>query len=116
MASFWDKTKNKPWAHGGDFEVVLQCFEEELGEFGTALGAYLNQPSKTNREEMIKEWADVQYTLSVFPWFFSFNGEAAFNRVADNNDTKLIDGEIRYREDGKVLKPDGYVKASMAGL
>jgi len=105
-----------PHVEGGSIGLEITMFSEELQEFNEALTEYIKSPTPENRANLIKEWADVQYTLSSFPWFFNFSGQAAFNRVADNNMTKLTNGKIILRDDGKVLKPEGYVKADMSGL
>ena len=101
---------------GGEINSIATCFSEELAEFSTAVSEYLDGPTEDNRKELAKEWADVQVTLSNFAWFFSLDGEEAFTRVAENNLTKIVDGVVIHREDGKVLKPEGYVKPDMSGL
>lgn len=106
----------KTFSEGGSLGVQVGCFSEELKEFNDALTEYVLEPTPENRAAMIKEWADVQVTLSNFAWFFEFNGQVAFTRVADNNMTKVIDGKVIKREDGKILKPEGYVKPDMTGL
>jgi len=116
VALFNSQAGNKSYSEGGDPGLQLLCFSEELAEFNEALAGYLVVPNVETRAELIKEWADVQVTLSNFAWFFEFNGEEAFNRVADNNMTKFVDGKLFKRADGKVLKPDGYVKPNMEGL
>ena len=68
------------------------------------------------RENLVKELADVQYTLSGLALYLGVDLEEAFNRVHANNMSKLIDGKIARAENGKVLKPEGYVKADMRGL
>lgn len=107
----------KTHREGGDFAPQLIAFSEELEEFSEALSSYLSDPSEEARQEMIKEWADVQYTLSNFAWFFDFDGQVAFNRVHQNNLTKIgPDGSVKFREDGKIIKPEGFVSCSMEGL
>lgn len=92
------------------------CFDEEVAELYEAGMDYIKEPSEETRAAFVKELADVQYTLSQLALFYDVNMQVAFNRVADNNMTKVVDGEVRYREDGKVLKPDNYVKPDMSGL
>ena len=78
---------------------------------------YITDPSEESRANLVKEWADAAYTLSALAYFFEIDGEEAFTRVADNNMTKVgADGKVTKREDGKILKPEGYVKANMKGL
>lgn len=117
VAEFNRASGGKTQAEGGNYLQQTSCFSEELAEFGEALTAYILNPSETTRANMIKEWADVQVTLSNFAWFFDFDGQVAFTRVADNNLTKIgPNGEVTRNEQGKVLKPEGYEKVSMLGL
>ena len=113
---FFEAGGHKTESDGGEFEVHFTCFAEELTEFNEALAEYLLGATDENRENLIKEWADVQYTLSLFPLYFEFDGEEAFTRVANNNMTKVVNGKIFRRADGKILKPDDYVKPDMKGL
>ena len=69
-----------------------------------------------NRQDMIKEMADVQYTLSGLAVFFNVDLQEAFERVHQSNMSKLIDGKIVKNEYGKVMKPDTYIKPDMQGL
>lgn len=106
------------------FEVVWACLGEELTELKDAADAYhVVAASEAGedvlgkyRADFVKEWADVQYVLSQLAIFYDIPGEEAFIRVADNNMTKVQGGEIKRREDGKILKPDNYVKPDMTGL
>lgn len=116
VALFNAQAGNKSFSEGGDPGLQVLCFAEELAEFNEALAGYLVVPNTETRKELIKEWADVQVTLSNFAWFFEFNGEEAFNRVHENNMTKFVNGQLFKNSDGKVMKPEGYVKADMEGL
>lgn len=116
VAEFNRAANKKTQAEGGDYKTEVICFSEELAEFNDALTSYLCNPSDLTRKELIKEWADVQVTLSNFAWFFDFNGQVAFNRVADSNMSKTVEGQVEFREDGKILKGPNYVKPDMGGL
>lgn len=116
VAIFNNQAGNKSFSEVGDPTLQVLCFAEELTEFNEAMAGYLVVPSTENRAELIKEWADVQVTLSNFAWFFEFDGEEAFNRVHENNMTKFVNGQLFKNSDGKVMKPEGYVKANMEGL
>ena len=85
-------------------------------ELKEAAEAYAENENEETRANLVKEWADVQYVLSQLALFYRIDGEEAFTRVADNNMTKVVGGKVYYREDGKILKPDNYVKADMRGL
>ena len=43
-------------------------------------------------------------------------GDPSFNRVHKNNMTKVVNGKVLFRDDGKILKPEGYKPVDMAGL
>lgn len=102
--------------NGQDMFLVLDCIDEEAGEFHDAVYNYCQRPSEETRAQLVKEWADLQYVVSQAAWFFDIPADVAFNRVHENNMTKVIDGKVRYREDGKILKPNNYVKPDMRGL
>lgn len=99
-----------------DFGVVMRCLTEEYVEFDEAADKYASNPTARNRRELCKEWADLQYVLSQAALFFEIPADAAFNRVHNSNMTKVVDGKARYREDGKILKPDTYEAPDMGGL
>jgi len=107
---------NRTHLEEGSIGTQVSCFSEELIEFNEALSDYVSAPTNDNRQKMIKEWADVQVTLSNFAWFFQFDGEEAFRRVHGSNMTKLIDGQLLKREDGKILKGGSYTAPDMSGL
>ncbi len=96
--------------------LVWNCLTEEMLELSDAGQNYHADPSPDNRAAFVKEWADVQYVLSQLAIFYEFDGQKAFDIVADNNMSKVIDGKILRREDGKILKPEGYVYPDMRGL
>lgn len=106
------------------FEVVWACIAEEYQElqeaavkFHEIIASDFEDDVKANaRANFVKEWADCQYVLSQLALFYNIPGEEAFNRVAENNMTKVQGGEIIRREDGKIMKPEGYLPPDMGGL
>lgn len=96
--------------------MVWNCLTEEMLELSEAGQNYHANPTEDTRAAFVKEWADVQYVLSQVAVFYEFDGDKAFNIVADNNMTKVVDGKIIKREDGKILKPEDYVYPDMRGL
>lgn len=68
------------------------------------------------RAAMVKEWADLQYVVSQAAIYYNIPADEAFDRVHDSNMTKVVDGQIIFREDGKILKPHTYVAPDMRGL
>ena len=67
------------------------------------------------RANLRKEWADLQYVVSQAAVYYEIPSEA-FDRVHANNMTKVVDGKVRFRDDGKILKPEGYKPVDMSGL
>lgn len=106
----WDpETDDYDWSYENNLK-------EEVGELIEAMRDYVDFGETEDREALCKEWADVQVVLSNIAVYFDIPADPAFNRVHNNNMTKVVDGEIRLREDGKILKPEGYVKPDMRGL
>lgn len=92
---------------------VIDTLVEEFYEFEDEMYAYFNDAS--GREKLVKEWADLQYVLSQAAVYFEIDADGAFNRVHENNMTKVI-GDIRRDTNGKILKPEGYLPPDMSGL
>lgn len=116
VAQFNRSGENKTFAEGGNVDTQMNTFIEEVGELIDAIQIHLVEQDGRSRADLCKEWADVQYGLSNLAWFFDIPADPAFNRVHTSNMTKVVEGKVRYRADGKILKPDTYVPADMAGL
>lgn len=100
-------------------QSVMACVKEEFQEFFEAAEdyAYAETEDPVLRQNLVKEWADLAYVVSQAALYFDIPAGPAFNRVAENNLTKLgADGKAVFREDGKILKPEGYQKPDMSGL
>lgn len=104
-------------------DVFLNVIEEETGEFFEAAYEYeealLDGDASrvdTARRNLCKEWADMQYVVSQAAIYFEIPADPSFNRVHESNMTKVVDGKLIKREDGKVLKPDTYRAPDMRGL
>lgn len=117
VAEFLKAGGKKPWKPDDGYELSYENnLKEEQAELREAMRRYVDNPSEKNRAELCKEWADVQVVLSNIAVYFDIPADPAFNRVHQNNMTKVVDGKLRIREDGKILKPEGYVKPDMRGL
>lgn len=99
-----------------DFDMILDCMDEELVEFFEAAQDYRAGNNETTRAQLCKEWADLQYVVSQAALYFGIPASPAFNRVHESNMTKVVDGKVVYRADGKILKPETYVAPDMRGL
>ena len=102
---------------GYDVQMIIGCIKEELEEFTDAAVDYsINRGNPEFRKQLCKEWADLQYVVSQAAVYYDIPADAAFNRVHESNMTKVIDGKVVFRDDGKILKPDTYRAPDMGGL
>lgn len=106
-----------------DFVLAWRCYAEENLELQSAALEYEEAKAHGTgpeidqaRANLVKEWADVQYVLSQLAVYYEIDGQVAFTRVANNNMTKVQNGKVVYRDDGKILKPEGYEPCDMKGL
>ena len=97
-------------------DSIINCFVEECQEMFEAIGDYITGPSVDTRKALVKEWADAQVTLSNIAWYFDIPGQEAFSRDHESNMTKVVNGRVFFRADGKVMKPDNYKSPDMSGL
>lgn len=108
-------------------EMIMDCIFEEFMEFNDAAfeyetaidnGAAWADPDTLSRlrGNLCKEWADLQYVVSQAALFYDIPADASFNRVHNSNMTKVVDGKVIFRADGKILKPETYVAPDMSGL
>ena len=109
---------------GASLDTQWNCFDEESEELYEAIDNYVDalaqgsgEDVEATRAQLVKEWADVQVTLSNLAWYFGIPADAAFNRVHNSNMSKVSErGKLLYREDGKILKGSNYVAPDMKGL
>jgi len=99
-----------------DIQLAINCFVEESTELMDSIKQWFDDDNDENRAAMVKEWADVQYVLSQLALTLRIDGEEAFRRVADSNMSKVVNGRVMYRDDGKILKGPTYSPPVMIGL
>lgn len=108
-------------------EMIMGCIYEEFLEFDEAAlvyesaidnGMVRNYPDQMEeiRGQLCKEWADLQYVVSQAALYYNIPADRAFDRVHESNMTKVVDGKLILRDDGKILKPDSYQAPDMKGL
>lgn len=97
-------------------DLVFTCIQEEFSEFLEASLDFEENDTGTTRASLVKEWADLQYVVSQAAVFYRIPADAAFNRVHLSNMSKVVDGKIIFRDDGKIMKPEGYEAPDMKGL
>jgi predicted HAD superfamily Cof-like phosphohydrolase len=64
---------------------------------------------------LAKELADVLYVVYGTADLLEIPLEAVFREVHRSNMSKVVDGQVIRREDGKILKPDTYREADVHG-
>lgn len=99
-----------------ELPMIFRCIEEEYAEFVEAVKNWSLEQNEETRAQVCKEWADLQYVVSQAAVFLEIPSDEAFHRVHESNMTKVVDGKVIYREDGKILKPEGYQPPDMRGL
>lgn len=75
---------------------------EELQELDDAIAA-------GDVLEFADALVDLIYFAVGFGWTYGINLEPIWDAVQKANMAKLVDGKVVRREDGKVLKPEGWV-------
>lgn len=67
-------------------------------------------------ENFVKEMADLQYVLSGLAVTFGIDLNTAVQRVHESNMSKLNNGKVERREDGKILKGPNYFEPDLSDL
>lgn len=88
---------------------------EEIREFYVEIEdaiARLEKGEKVDRDlylRLVKEFADIQYTLSGFAVSFGIDVQDIFNRVHESNMSKLdAYGKPLKKDSGKIIKSNNY--------
>jgi predicted HAD superfamily Cof-like phosphohydrolase len=92
------------------YNLYLGLISEEAGELADALKA-------NDRVEQLDALIDILVvTIGAINSGFGQVGEAAWNEVMQTNFAKIDPetGKVRKREDGKVLKPEGWKAPELA--
>jgi predicted HAD superfamily Cof-like phosphohydrolase len=79
----------------------LRLLEEEVKEYEQ--GEYNN-----DLENIAKELADIIYIVCGTAVSYGIPLDKVFDAVHESNMAKLVDGKPIRREDGKILKPEGW--------
>lgn len=94
------------------FNLQRSLIQEELRELTEAY-------ADRNMTEVLDALVDIQYVFFGMVHRFGLQEEfiKAFSLVAKNNLTKVLDKDnkviVQFREDGKILKPEGYKKVDL---
>lgn len=88
----------------------LRLIQEEYWEFVDGM-------RKENLVDIADALGDLMYVIIGAALEFGIPFDDVFREIHRSNMTKIWpDGSIRYREDGKVLKPETYSPAEVAGV
>ena len=91
----------------------MRLMEEEFDE-------YLAGEANNDLENIAKELADIIYIVCGTAVSYGIPLDRVFDEVHRSNMAKLVDGKPIRREDGKILKPEGWtppdIKSIMYGV
>jgi predicted HAD superfamily Cof-like phosphohydrolase len=69
---------------------------------------YFEGEDKDDLENVAKELADIIYIVCGTAASYGIPLDRVFNEVHRSNMEKLVDGKVVRRDDGKILKPEGW--------
>lgn len=82
-------------------ELRIKLLKEEYEE-------YIQGECKNDLENIAKELADIIYIVCGTAASYGIPLDRVFDEVHRSNMAKLVDGKVIRREDGKILKPEGW--------
>ena len=90
-------------------ELRIKLLREEVEEYAEAARA-------GDMVEILDALADIGYILAgtIINHGMQHIYDDAFNEVHRSNMAKLVDGKVLHREDGKVMKPEGWTPPQLA--
>lgn len=92
-----------------DRELRIELLVEEMEE-------YLHAESADDLVEIADALADIIYIACGTADAYGIDLNKVFEEVHRSNMAKLVDGKVIRREDGKVLKPEGWTAPDIAGV
>ena len=100
------------------WKMQLNLIREEAGEFFVAADeVYADPENDLRRSELLKELSDLVFVCYQFAAAYNLDLDEALRRVFESNMSKLDEqGNVIYREDGKVLKGPNYQEPDLNGL
>ena len=126
MASFYIESAKEfrkaytlpPLKSPDGIRLQQSLISEEYAEFNQAASlAQKSYYNYKNREEMLKELADLMYVCFQMAAYMGWDIDEAFKRVHESNMSKLDDnGNPGRRDDGKILKGPNYKLPDLSDL
>lgn len=68
------------------------------------------------RGNFIKEAGDLIWVIKQMLWFMGVEPAEVERRIFNSNMSKMVNGRVEYREDGKVLKGPNYQAPDLSDL
>lgn len=87
--------------NGRERKLRMDLMLEEVKE-------YMESEEKNDLENLAKELADIIYIVCGTAVSYGIPLDRVFDEVHRSNMAKLVDGKPIRREDGKILKPEGW--------
>jgi len=96
-------------ASEANYKMYLSLIDEEVGELVEAIAT-------NDKVEQLDALIDILVVTMGAVRAAGWDGEAAWKEVMDTNFAKIDPdtGKVRKREDGKVLKPEGWKAPDLA--
>ncbi len=90
-------------------DLRVRLLEEEFNE-------YLDGEEAEDLQNVAKELADIIYIACGTAVSYGIPLDKVFERVHSSNMAKLVDGKVQRRDDGKVIKPEGWQPPNIEDL
>ena len=122
--AFGHPIRTIPGADVSEKALRMNLIQEAVDELASALGLEWDEDSGTwydigasvNTVEVADALADIDYVVQGAALVFGIPHDAVFDEVHRSNMAKLVDGKVIRREDGKVLKPEGWTPPDVLGV
>lgn len=88
--------------NGRERKLRMDLLLEEVKE-------YMESEDNEDLENLAKELADIIYIVCGTAASYGIPLDRVFDEVHRSNMAKLVDGKVQRREDGKILKPEGWM-------
>ena len=110
MKTFGQEVKEYPeWPNRETLDLRLELIQEEVAEL--IAGA-----AQKDFENVTKELVDILYVVYGMGLSMGVDLNICFNEVHRSNMSKLENGKVLYREDGKVMKGKNYTPPNLNRL
>ena len=90
-------------------QMRINLLTEEFNE-------YMDAESQNDIVELADALADIIYIACGTAASYGIDLDEVFKEVHRSNMTKLVDGKVIRREDGKILKPAGWTPPDIKGV